>query len=106
MAGTGAGLAGLLALLLLLLLRRKKKPVTGPLDGETGEVTTTMDESDEYVSEYGLSDGAIRQSQDEDMEDLPNPVKASGDAEGSSVENLSEYNPDEDNDCRPAPDEG
>jgi LPXTG-motif cell wall-anchored protein len=92
--GGVSGLAALAALALLLLFRRKKKEVVEPAE-ETVE-TSTIDEDDAYISEYGLSDRDQRfDGGGEDDEDLPQSVKDDCDDAGSEVEAVSERNPDE-----------
>jgi hypothetical protein len=94
--GIGVGsLAALAALLLLLFLKRKKKkPDEEPEATIESEATTTVDEDDMYISEYGLSDGGRPIDEDEDVEDLPQVAASAGDY-NSDMQNASEHNPDE-----------
>jgi hypothetical protein len=94
-AAIGAGVGGLAALaalaLLFILLKRRKKP-EGPLEEET-TVDDTMTEVDDYISEYGLSDGrALVDDVDGVGEDQP--VMDPGNYE-SDQENISERNPED-----------
>jgi hypothetical protein len=103
--GGVSGLAALAALILLFLLRRKKKEVV-ELDEETVETgSTTVNDDDGYVSEYGLSDAVQPLDNGEDDEDLPKSAEKDGGCDGSEMEALSERNPDEFNEAEPDPDE-
>jgi hypothetical protein len=89
------GLAALAALLLLLFLKKRKPPdeVLEVVESETTLESTVVD-SEEYISEYGLSDGVQPMDEDDDQEDLPQLCDGSG-AYNSQSENVSEHNPEE-----------
>jgi hypothetical protein len=94
----GAGVAGLAviaALLLLLLLFKKKKSQKDVMpEEETMSETQTMDEMDEYISEYGLSDGGFGDASGQDSTDMPHVI--GGDGQYVSDEgNASEHNPED-----------
>jgi hypothetical protein len=89
------GLAALAALLLLFLLKRKKN------QGDQGEVdetmtveTTSMDDDEIYISQYGLSDGVRPIDGDDDYEDLPQAAP-SDEPYNEEFENASEHNPED-----------
>jgi hypothetical protein len=92
---TAGGLAALalLSLLLLFLLKKKKKQVEEP-EETTKSPTGTIDDGDQYISEYGLSDGGVRFDSGEDREDLPHGSRDISE-QGSLEDQLSERNPDE-----------
>jgi hypothetical protein len=104
--GSLGGLAALAALLLLLLLRKKKKQEEVEEGEETvGSESTlgTIDGEDEYISEYGLSDGVRPLDSDQDVNDLPNDELDSNFIDECS--NASEHNPEELDDGALDPDE-
>jgi hypothetical protein len=86
-------LAALSILLLLLLKKRKKADEPEERGGESP--VGTIDEGDEYVSEYGLSERFQPDDSDEDDEDLPYTLTDNTSDESTEAEQLSEYNPDE-----------
>jgi hypothetical protein len=92
----GAGAAGLAALaallVLLLLLKKKKEPDLGPAETEI-ETTATLDDVNDYISEYGMSDGVPAIDDDENL-DMPCESGSNGDY-ASDVMNASENNPDD-----------
>jgi hypothetical protein len=102
--GGVSGLAALAALVLLFLLRRKKK-VVEPIEETVETNSTTLDENDAYISEYGLSDPVHALDDGEDDEDLPQAGLQQGHSEGSEMEAMSERNPDEFNGAELDPDE-
>jgi LPXTG-motif cell wall-anchored protein len=104
----GGGVSGLVALaglVLLFLFRRKKKEVVELVEDTVETVSTTIDEDDAYISEYGLSDRGQPFDDGEDDEDLPKSVEEDGGHEGSEMEAVSERNPDQFSEAEPDPDE-
>jgi hypothetical protein len=94
-AGGGLGFLAAAALLLLLLFKKKKKGEDLPMDeGDSVELTTTMDEPAQFISEYGFSDGPQSMASDDESEpaDLPRG-EMTGD--GSNGDEMSETNPNE-----------
>jgi hypothetical protein len=95
----GIGIGGLVvvgALLLLLFLMKRKKGLNVHEPEETGDesMVDTITDNDNYISEYGLSEG-VRPMEDEDGgEDLPQ-VAGDGDQYVSDIENASEHNPED-----------
>jgi hypothetical protein len=103
--GGVSGLVALSALVLLFLFRRKKKGLV-ELPEETVEtMSTTVDDDDDYISEYGLSDAGQPSDDSEPDEDLPKLVEEDGDYDGSEMEAVSERNPDEFSEAELDPDE-
>jgi hypothetical protein len=73
--------------------KRKKEHV--PVDeGDSAELTTTIDEPAEFISEYGFSDGPRSMASDDESEpaDIPRG-EMTGD--GSAGDEMSETNPNE-----------
>jgi hypothetical protein len=101
--GGSAGLAALAALLLLLLFRKKKPKLEPQPESEIG-TTNSIDERDEYVSEYGLSDAVRSCDADEDDEDLPRVPEGTNSSAGGDS-HVSEHNPEEFEGLDGAPDE-
>jgi hypothetical protein len=93
----GGGFAGLaaLAVLLLFLLKRRKQDEVLEGDETLEEVeTTTIEEPDDYISEYGLSaPGSFGDSD----EDVPNDLPREGESGVSESDrmNVSENNPED-----------
>jgi hypothetical protein len=86
-------LAALGALLLLLLLLKKKKPPEPNLESEVTEINT-MNEMDDYISEYGLSDGDRPAEHGDEEVDMPRVESAGGEYVSGEM-NASEHNPDD-----------
>jgi hypothetical protein len=103
-AGVGGGLIGLscLVALLLLLLRKKQKNEEDEEECDEGlendESVSRVDdgEHEEYVSEYGLSDGVVPLNDGlHDTGDLPSPTDSLDEHGMSEMDEVSEYNPDD-----------
>jgi hypothetical protein len=90
------GLAAFAALLLLFLLLKKKpkSPVTLAEEMIVSDVTGTINESDVYISQHGLSDEIIVSEAGEDQEDMPRGEGEFGTI-ASDLGNVSEYNPED-----------
>jgi hypothetical protein len=98
-AGIGAGVGlpiAIAAVLLLLFLKRRKKNLNDVVQETTMDTvdTVTITEDDAYISEYGLSDGALVLDED-DRGDLPQASSAGQEDYQSGMENASEHNPDD-----------
>jgi hypothetical protein len=97
-SAVGGGLAGLaaLAILLLFILLKKRKKREEQVEVTEGEEidTSTIDDENEFVSEYGLSEGIQSLSEDDLSGDLPQPPQDPffGDSDRA---NASEVNPNE-----------
>jgi LPXTG-motif cell wall-anchored protein len=103
--GGVSGLVALAALILLFLFRRKKKEVAELAEEAVETMSTTVDEDDGYISEYGLSDADQPLDDGEDDEDLPRSVEEDAGYDGSEMEAVSERNPDESSEAGLDPDE-
>jgi hypothetical protein len=93
----GAGAAGAAAAVAaaVFLLRKKKPPSLRAHSEETATTTTTFDDKNQnYVSEYGLSDGRPIDGDSEPGGDLPPPVEEFGGVR-EIEEVASEHNPEE-----------
>jgi hypothetical protein len=94
----GAGVGGLAALALLLLLfllfKKKKQQNELPQELDTECETTTLVEKDEYISEYGLSEGGVQDDSGDDLVDMPQGVGDDGNYI-SDEGNASEHNPED-----------
>jgi hypothetical protein len=88
-AGGGlTGLAALGGLALFLLLKKKKRQTVETIPDDADTITSTIDEPENFVSEYGLSDAYISESMDSDAPRTLSTVESDEAFE-------SENNPDE-----------
>jgi hypothetical protein len=91
-----AGLVVIGALsLLFLLLKRRKSQAVAELEEETALVETdTMTERENFISEYGLSEGEVQDPSGEDLTDMPRVIGEDGHYV-SDDRHASEHNPDD-----------
>jgi hypothetical protein len=94
MGVAGGGLAAVAAVLLLLFLLKKKKKKEEIVEVATEDTMATTLDAAEFISEYGLSDGAPQDVHMDDDIDMPRDAPEGG-SYFSDDGNASEHNPDE-----------
>jgi hypothetical protein len=97
LAGGAAALLALLGLILIIVLRRRKKPEVDEVPEEETVVSEidTIDERNEFISEYGMSDHMAHSDDLHDGTDLPQVVSSGDLNEGNLIDGASEHNPDD-----------